>query len=362
MVFRARPPRLPLLSALLACLVAAAPPSASAAKPRAAQTLRGEVGRYQQQPQVEQFIDAMVERHGFVRAELQTLFRKVAFQPSVVKAISPPTDPTVRSWRNYRALFVNAPRIEAGRRFRSAHAATLARAEAEFGVPQDIIVAIIGVETVYGRNMGSYRVIDALATLAFDYPRRADYFRSELEHYLLYAREADLDVFALRGSYAGAFGIPQFMPGSYRRWAVDFDGDARTDLVRSPADAIGSVANFLREHGWQRGAAVAFPVQGDSDAVRKLADGSIKPSLSPAELAAAGVTPIAPPGAIPADALCVVVELETPGQPSEYRAALENFYVITRYNRSSFYAAAVMDLAQALGPGPDAKTPPDSGS
>ena len=315
-----------------------APPAKPAAKPSG----------YEKRDDVLKFIDDMVARHGFVREELQALFAKAVFQPAVIKAILPPSDPTVRSWKNYRAIFVNPQRIIAGQHFMEQNAAVLRRAGAEFGVPEEIIAAIIGVETVYGRNMGNFRIVDALATLAFDYPPRGEYFRSELEHYLLFARDEGVDVFSLRGSYAGAYGLPQFMPRSLRQFALDYDGDAHANLSRSTADAIGSVGNFLREHGWQRGEPIAFPVKLEGDAWRKFADGSIKPSQRPADLAAAGVTTLAPPEAIKPDTPLVLVELETPGQPSEFRAALENFYVITRYNRSSFYAAAVMDLAAAL--------------
>jgi membrane-bound lytic murein transglycosylase B len=303
---------------------------------------------YDQRAEVTKFIDDMVERHGFVRSELQSLFRKTVFQPVVVKAISPPKDPRVRSWSNYRAIFVNAQRISAGQQFMVQHAEALARARAEFGVPEEIIAAIIGVETVYGRNMGNFRIVDALTTLAFDYPPRAEYFRSELEHYLLYTRDAGVDVFSLRGSYAGAYGLPQFMPASLRRYAVDYDGDAKANLGRSVADGIGSVGNFLKGHGWKPGNPIAFPVTLEGEGFRKFADGSVKPAWPLAELNAAGVTTLAPAEALSPDTLAVLVELDTPDQPSEYRVALDNFYVITRYNRSSFYAAAVMDLAAAL--------------
>jgi membrane-bound lytic murein transglycosylase B len=306
------------------------------------------VTAYDRREDVTKFIDEMVERHGFARSELQSLFRKTVFQPAVVKAISPPADPRARSWRNYRAIFVSPDRIRAGQQFLIQHAAALARARAEFGVPEEIITAIIGVETVYGRNMGGFRIVDALTTLAFDYPRRASYFRSELEHYLLYTRDAGVDVFSLRGSYAGAYGLPQFMPASLRRYAVDYDGDARVDLGRSVADAIGSVGNFLKEHGWKPGGAIAFAATMEGEGFRKFADGSVKPAWPMAEISAAGVTALAPTGTLTPETLAVLVELDTPDQPSEYRVALDNFYVITRYNRSSFYAAAVMDLAAAL--------------
>ena len=300
---------------------------------------------YPQREEVRQFITEMVERHGFVRHELKTLFARTRFQPAIVKAITPPAEAHAKSWHAYRALFLTRDRVEAGIEFREQHSDALARATARYGVPAEIIVAIIGVETVYGRNTGNYRVIDALATLAFDYPPRAAYFRAELENFLLFARDADIDVLRLKGSYAGAIGIPQFMPGSYRRYAVDHDGDGRQDLSGSFADAIGSVANFLKEHGWEAGKPAAFAARVDGQNYRKLIDAGIKPTYRHADLAAFGVSSS---GATDADAPCALIELETPGEASEYLVGLTNFYVITRYNRSSFYASAVLDLAQAV--------------
>jgi len=216
----------------------------------------------------------------------------------------------------------------------------LARAEHKYGVSAAVIVAILGVETNYGRNMGRYRVVDALATLAFDYTPRASFFRSELEQYLLLSRESRTDVFALQGSYAGAIGIPQFMPGSVRRYAVDFDGDGVIDLRRSSADAIGSVANFLREHGWKTGEPVLLRAKLAPDAAL-FTDGSLRPRHRLGDIVAAGVALDPEPSS--EDVLGALVALE-----GDYRVGLQNFYVITRYNRSAFYAAAVADLADAL--------------
>jgi membrane-bound lytic murein transglycosylase B len=294
---------------------------------------------------VQRFVTDMVEKHGFERRELDVLFSKLRRQGSVLRAMTPPAEAPQRSWQVYRSMFVNAQRIEAGRRFREANAEALTRASATYGVPESIILAIIGVETVYGRNTGTYRVADALATLAFDFPPRADYFRSELEQFLLFARDERVDVLGLRGSFAGAIGIPQFMPGTFRRFAVDFDGDGRRDLVSSPADAIGSVANFLKEHGWRPGEAVAVRTQVTGQDYRKLLDGAVKPAYLPRELAAAGV---AVPEDVPADRLCTLLELQSPGLPNEYWIGFENFYVVTRYNRSTFYALSVLDLSRAL--------------
>jgi membrane-bound lytic murein transglycosylase B len=311
------------------------------------QSARDYVGR----EDVRLFIADMVERHGFVRRELDKLFSKAKFQASIVKAITPPVTPQARSWQAYRQNFVNAPRIEAGLRFRERHADTLARASAQYGVPEEIIVSIIGVETVYGRNMGSYRVIDSLSTLAFDYPPRAEFFRSELEQFLLMARDNNLDVLGVKGSYAGAIGIPQFMPGSLRRFAVDFDGNGQTNLTDSPVDAIGSVANFLAGHGWLRDQPIAFAARTENAAagrIRAMVDTGIKPAVRLAELTTSGIAVADLPATLGADTPFTLVELETPGQPTEYRIGLQNFYVLTRYNRSSLYASAVFDLAEAL--------------
>jgi membrane-bound lytic murein transglycosylase B len=243
-------------------------------------------------------------------------------------------------------MFVNKRHVQAGLAFWREHRAQLARARRDFGVPEEIVVAIIGVETFYGRNTGRWRVIDALATLAFDYPPRAAFFRSELENYLLFARDMGFDVFAVKGSYAGAIGIPQFMPGSYLRYAVDFDGDGVSDLQGNAGDAIGSVANFLRRHGWRPGEPVQRVARVDGDSHRAYADGNPLPRHSLEELTRAGVKVRGAP--LPEDARVALLQLETPQRPDEHRIGLQNLYVLTRYNRSVFYALAVADLADAL--------------
>jgi membrane-bound lytic murein transglycosylase B len=300
--------------------------------------------RYTDRPEVRQFIAEMAERHAFAERTLERLFATVRVQDSVLTLIAPPPGGS-RSWRVYRSNFVNARRIEAGVAFWRANAAALERAAREFGVAPEIVVAIIGVETEYGRNTGTFRVLDALATLAFDYPRRAGYFRSELEQFLLYTREAGLDAAALRGSYAGAIGIPQFMPGSIRRFGVDFDGDGRRDLRASRPDAIGSVANFLAAHGWVAGAPVAIAASVQGDAHRALVNGEVVPIYRPEVLREAGVEFAGP---VEPDAPCVLVELESPDSPPVHLVGLQNFYALTRYNRSSFYAAAVSELADEI--------------
>jgi membrane-bound lytic murein transglycosylase B len=332
---------------LLVCLLAgffvqeearSAPPgAASSSKP------------YAKREDVRDFIRQMVEQHAFVEPELRFLFARARREPAVLAAIAPPKTAPMRSWLTYRSRFVTEARVAEGLGFWRRHAGALERAAREHGVPEEIIVAIIGVETVYGRQMGSWRVIDALSTLAFDYPPRAEFFRSELEQYLLFAREHGVDVFSVRGSYAGAIGIPQFMPGSYRRFAVDFDGDGVTDLRANAVDAIGSVANFLEKHGWRRGERIQLPARvaqtDQGEPYRALLEAGIEPRTSLAQLKRYGVetrtdlaleTPVA------------LIDLESPGAPTEYRLGLRNFYVLTRYNRSSLYASAVADLAQEL--------------
>jgi membrane-bound lytic murein transglycosylase B len=309
----------------------------AAAGPAPAQT-------YSARADVEAFIAEMVDRHAFPRPDLERLFAAARHQAAVVAAIAPLPSGT-RSWRAYRANFVSPRRIQAGVQFWRAHSAALERAAQAYGVPPEIVVAIIGVETEYGRNQGAFRVLDALATLAFDYPRRADYFRAELEQYLLLARESRLDATSVKGSFAGAIGIPQFMPGSIRRFAVDFDGDGRRDLRGSAADAVGSVANFLSEHGWVSGAPVAVPARIQDERALGLVDGGIVPVHRADVLREVGV---AFEDGIAEDAPGVLIELESPDEPPEYLVGLQNFYALTRYNRSSFYAAAVVELAEAV--------------
>jgi len=236
-------------------------------------------------PGISEFIDEMVAKHQFKRDELDTLFDRVEYRQDVIDAISRPA--TIKPWLEYRAAFVNRKRIKFGLEFWHKYPKTLRRAERKYGVPQEIIIAIIGVETIYGKNMGSFRVVDALTTLAFDYPRRADFFRSELENYLLLARDQEFDLLAIRGSYAGAMGIPQFMPSSYRNYAVDFNGNHRINLLQESGDAIGSVGNYLQGYGWIKGEPVAVRTQVSEEACT----GEIKTSRTLAEWEAAGIKP-----------------------------------------------------------------------
>ena len=300
-------------------------------------------------PELEAFIQDMVRKHRFSDDSLRRMFAKVEPNQAVVNAMTAPI--TALPWFQFRNRYVDAVRINGGLKFWREHADTLARARREFGVPEEIIVATIGVESIYGRRTGSFGVLEALTMLAFSYPPRARLFRSELEHYLLLTREARFDALQVKGSYAGAIGIPQFLPSSYRRYAVDFDGDNRRDLVGSVADAIGSVANYYKSHGWREGGIIAVPAAVEPDGAAALLELGIKPRLSVGELKRRGVSPAEPLEEGPAAALVVVEAAEGPS----YWLGLNNFYVITRYNRSINYALAVRELAHELraqyGPG-----------
>jgi membrane-bound lytic murein transglycosylase B len=304
-------------------------------------------GSYAARSDVRAFIEEMVARHGFVERELNLVFARVERQDAVLRAIDRPPEKT-KSWKDYRAGFLTKRRIRAGVDFLDTYRAVLERATGEFGVPAEIIAAILGVETYYGRTKGRWRVIDSLVTLAFDFPPRASYFRIELEHYLLLVREAGLDVFGIYGSYAGAIGMPQFMPRSHIVYAVDFDGDGAVDLISSPADAIGSIANFLKQHGWRADAAVQAHAVLRGGEFARYADAGLEPRHTLAELAEAGVEQSAEGGRIPANTLAALVALPNGKGPSEYRLGFHNFYVLTRYNRSALYGSVVVDLAAAL--------------
>jgi len=302
---------------------------------------------YATRSDVREFIDDMVQRHGFVERELDLVFERVERQDAVLQAIDRPPERT-KPWKEYRAGFLTARRIRAGLRFWNAHSAALKRAAREYGVPAQVIVAILGVETFYGQRKGRWRVIDSLVTLAFDFPPRASYFRGELEQYLLFVRDAGLDVFGVHGSYAGAFGMPQFMPRSHIAYAVDFDRDGSVNLISSPTDAIGSIANFLKRHGWRAGAALQARASVRGDEYTKYVDDDIEPRYTLAELAQAGVEPSGGQGRIPANALAVLVELRNGPARSEFRLGFRNFHALTRYNRSVLYGSVVVDLADAL--------------
>ncbi|MFZ1830094.1 MAG: lytic murein transglycosylase B [Candidatus Competibacteraceae bacterium] len=296
-----------------------------------------------QRADVQAFIREMATQHGFNAAQLRATFSRAQAQPSIIAAMSRPAE--AKPWYVYRDIFINAKRIQGGVQFWRANAAALARAEQVYGVPPQIVVAIIGVETQYGGNMGKYRVLEALSTLAFGYPRRAAYFRKELENYLLLARTEGVDPLNLRGSYAGAMGLGQFMPSSFLSYAVDFDGDGHRDLWRNPTDAIGSVANYFKKNGWRGGQPVAMPASVSGVRYPALVSERLNPPKnSVASLRSQGVTPRGPVS----DAQAAML-LEFAGRDGpEYWLGFDNFYAITRYNRSQLYALAVYQLSQAI--------------
>lgn len=298
---------------------------------------------FNESPVVQSFIQEMHASHGFDTTYLDRQFAAIHANATVLRAIRPAAVPELqRSWERYRARFLNERRLRSGLDFWQENGVELVRAQAIYGVPPEIVTAIIGVETEYGSNMGRFGVLEALSSLAFEYPPRAEFFRQELEQFLLLARENGISPLSVKGSYAGAIGIPQFMPSSQRNYAVDFDGDDRIDLRASTSDAIGSVARYLNQHGWQAGAPIATPARVDGDPTALIAEG-IKPTRKLAELAAQGVFADGDK-----ERTAALIDLVSPERETEYWAGFDNFYVITRYNRSSFYAMSVFQLAEAL--------------
>lgn len=294
-------------------------------------------------PEAQAFIRDMAARHDFSKAELTAIFREAQRREDILKLMSRPAEKRL-AWHEYRKIFLTQSRIDGGVAFWNQHAGILDKAERELGVDAQVIVAIIGVETRYGGNTGSHRVLDALATLAFDYPPRSKFFRSELEQYLVLANEENIDLLSTKGSYAGAMGYGQFIPSSYRNYALDFDQDGKRDLWNSPMDIIGSVANYMHKHGWDLGAPVIIPARVSGDSYKTILDKGLKPHTAIKQLQQAGVTPLV---AQPGDALAGLVTLENKDGPG-YWLSLNNFYVITRYNRSPLYAMAVYQLSEAI--------------
>ena len=297
---------------------------------------------YAQREDVQDFINQMVDKHDFDRKVLNQWFNKAKKLDGVLESIAKPAEKTL-TWAQYRPIFVKEKRILQGKEFMQKNRALLERAEKETGVSKNVITAIIGVETYYGRHKGKISVFDSLTTLGFDYPPRSKFFKSELEHFLLLAREVDIDVSAIKGSYAGAMGMPQFISSSYRAYAVDFDGDGKRNLWDNTADVIGSVANYFKKHGWQRGGDVvqqARVKQKPEDATRK----KLKPHTSIGDFRKQGVVTTK---AYADDVMATLVTLEG-DDGTEYWLGLKNFYVITRYNHSALYAMAVHQLSQEL--------------
>ncbi|CAN5275812.1 lytic murein transglycosylase B [soil metagenome] len=298
------------------------------------------------------FAAELAIEQGWEIAPLQAQLAQAQSVPAVQRLIMPAAVGTAKDWAAYRARFVEPRRLQAGLAFWTQHEAALARAEALYGVPAELIAGLIGVETFYGQITGGFRVIDALATLAFDFPSgrsdRSAFFRGELAEFLKLSRREGLDPLALKGSFAGAMGWPQFMPGSWNRYAVDFDGDGHIDLSNSPADAIGSVAHYLAEHGYQRGMpthySLAMPV--DTSARALLLAPDIKPTFSVAQLLEAGAKPSE--AALQHNGPMAVVELQNGKAAPSYLLGTENFYALTRYNWSSYYAMAVIEMGRSL--------------
>jgi len=299
-----------------------------------------------ERPEVQQFIVTMVDQHGFDAEVLNQLFAQARPCLSAARTM---TDQVVQPlpWPRYRSHFLNSWNIRHGVRFWRQHAAALTRARHVYGVPEEVIVAIIGVETRYGKTRPRFPEFDTLTTLAFDYPRRAEFFRGELEQYLLLMREEHRDPLSAKGSFAGAMGIPQFMPSSYRSYAVDFNRDGQRDLWGSAADAIGSVANYLRAYGWEAGQPVVVRARVQNEAEQDLStyvSTSLKPEWNVEELQSLGL--------VPADRLSPTAQaalLAVEGEGGrEYWLGFDNFYAITRYNRSLHYALAVYQLSREI--------------
>ena len=313
------------------------------------------------------FADDMAARDGLDPAWVRRMIGQAQNLPVVSRLMQPAPPGQPKNWNAYRSRFIDATRINAGVRFWQEHRATLERAQEQYGVPAEIIVGILGVETIYGQQMGDFRILDALATLSFDFPEnhpraaeRAKYFRGELEQFLAFHHAEHTSPLAPRGSYAGAWGMPQFMPSSLARWGVDYDGDQKVDLAGSADDAIGSVANYFKGYGWIAGMPTYYPVRLDPAKLdlEGLLAPDILPTFSVARFQEKGAILEGP--ALEHKGPLALIELQNGGDPPTYVAGTENFYVITRYNWSSYYAMAVIELGrevkEALG-GQSARNP-----
>ena len=293
-------------------------------------------------PEVQAFIGEMALTHGFDPLELRNIFSAVQRRPNIIELMSRPGES--KPWDSYLSQFLRPVVTETGLRFWDENAAALRRARREFGVPEEVVIAILGVETRYGASMGRVFILEALTTLAFDYPRRADFFRSELEHLLLLGREEDLAIATLRGSYAGAIGLPQFMPSSYRRYAVDYNRDGKRDLIGSKSDAIGSVAHYLKMHGWLAEKPIVVRAFGDEIRMREIIASGTKPQLSFEQFRALNIQTQEKVS----DADKAHLVMLNPQSGVEFWLALDNFRAILSYNQSSYYAMAVFKLSEAL--------------
>lgn len=330
--------------------------AAHAGKPPGA-AARGAAGlqTYRDRADALAWADEVAVRRGLEPAWVRQMLAQARQLPLVTQLMTPAPAGTPKNWQAYRSRFIEPRRIEAGVRFWQSQREVLARAEAEYGVPAELIVGVIGVETLYGQQTGTFRVLDALATLAFDFPashpraaERVRFFQGELEQFLSLRAQSGLDLLSVRGSYAGAMGLPQFMPSSWIRYGVDFDRDGRVDLFGSPADVIGSVANYFKVFNWQPGLPTHYPVRFDTERLDKdaLLAPDILPTFSVDSFVAKGAV-------LTGDALqhrgpLALVELQNGDNPPSYVAGTENFYAVTRYNWSSYYALAVIELGQAV--------------
>ncbi len=298
---------------------------------------------YSDRPVVQDYVDELVAEHGFDRDWLLAVFAKASKNEDVIARMSKPAEKALQ-WYQYRRIFIQDKRIDGGVDFWQRHRATIERAAAQFNVAEEIIVAIIGVETYYGRILGTFPVLDSLATLAFDYPRRAAFFKGQLTEYLLIVREQGMDPTALTGSYAGAFGYGQFIPSSFRNFAVDFDGDGARNIWSNETDAIGSVANYFARHGWRGDGPVAVRVTLAKPEAERLANGGLELEQTVAALRAGGVLGI---DELDGDEKANLMRMDL-ADGAEHWLALHDFYVITRYNRSRMYALAVLQLSQLI--------------
>ena len=291
-------------------------------------------------PQLAEMADRLDGIDGLKREQMKAWFRNAKIQSKIIDAMNRPAERL--SWHRYQSLFVNPASINGGIQFLKQHAGILAKAEERFGVPAEIIVAIIGIETRYGKVLGSLRVLDSLVTLSVEYPRRSKFFSSELENFMQLSAEQGLDPLSVKGSYAGAMGIPQFMPSSYRSYAVDFDGDGRADLLNSVADAIGSAANYLAHHHWRPGEAIVTRVLNTPGALDALVTRKLSPN-TPLSAVRALEIPVS------GDSEEKVGIMRFEGKlGADYRLGHHNFFVITRYNRSQNYAMSVFELAEQI--------------
>jgi membrane-bound lytic murein transglycosylase B len=334
----------------MACALLAAC-AGTAAKPRRAEA--PEPPAYGRRDDVMRFAADVAQRRGLDRAWVESRLAAARPLPAVQRLVMPPPAGTAKNWAAYRGRFIEPKRVAAGAQFWRDHEAELSRAEALYGVPASIVIGVIGVETFYGRFMGTFRTLDALATLAFDFPTgrrdRSAFFRGELEQLLVLSQRGGLDIEQVVGSYAGAVGLPQFMPGSINAYAVDFDGDGKVDLHDSPADAIGSVANYMATFGWRRGMPTHYAVSAPEDAANRdvLLAPDIVPMFSADEFAQLGAA-LPQPAARAHEGPLALVALDNGDGPRSYVAGTENFYVVTRYNWSSYYALAVIELGEAV--------------